>query len=130
MPRSARVPTGRASPRLRAAGSVGGSPTEAAFGRLGEVKYLYVATRCARQGIGRTLLARRAGRLAALGYGGIGLGVVVGNDPALAFYRALGARVAGRYTDPGPLWRSDNHLCVWDDALALARQGEDFRGGA
>jgi len=99
----------------------GGPPGDAAYGRLGEVKYLYVATEFARQGIGRMLLATLAGRLADFGFQGIGLGVVVGNEPALAFYRALGARVIGRYADPGPLWRSDNHLCAWDDARALAR---------
>lgn len=99
----------------------GGAPADPAYGDLGEVKYLYVATAFARQGIGRALLATLAGRLADLGYRGIGLGVVVGNDPALAFYRALGGEVVGRYSDPGPLWRSDNHLCAWVDAQVLAR---------
>lgn len=99
----------------------GGAPGNDAFGGRGEVKYLYVATAFARQGIGRMLLATLAARLADLGYRGIGLGVVVGNDPALAFYRALGGQVIGRYADPGPLWRSDNHLCAWDDARMLAR---------
>ena len=100
----------------------GGPPGNDAFGGRGEVKYLYVATAFARQGIGRMLLATLAGRLADRGYQGIALGVVVGNEPALAFYRALGSRVIGRYADPGPLWRSDNHLCAWDDPRALARQ--------
>lgn len=100
----------------------GGAPGNDAFGGRGEVKYLYVATGFARQGIGRILLARLAARLAAFGYRGVALGVVAGNDPALAFYRALGGEVIGRYTDPGPLWRSDNLLCAWDDAQALARQ--------
>lgn len=100
----------------------GGAPSDSAYGDRGEVKYLYVATAFARQGIGRMLLATLAGRLAGRGYRGIGLGVVVGNDPALAFYRALGAEVIGRYADPGPLWRSDNHLCAWDDAQVLARR--------
>lgn len=100
----------------------GGAPGDPAYGGLGEVKYLYVATAFARQGIGRRLLASLAGRLVDLGYRGVGLGVVVGNEAALAFYRALGGRVIGRYADPGPLWRSENQLCAWDDALALARQ--------
>ncbi len=99
----------------------GGPPGNDAFGGRGEVKYFYVATKFARQGIGRVLLATLAGRLADRGYQGIALGVVVGNEPALAFYRALGAQVIGRYADPGPLWRSDNHLCAWDGARALAR---------
>lgn len=100
----------------------GGSPGDVAYGGRGEVKYLYVATEFARRGIGRVLLATLAGRLADSGYQGIGLGVVVGNEPALAFYRAMGGQVVGRYADPGPLWQSDNHLCAWDDARALARQ--------
>ena len=105
----------------------GGAPGDPAYGELGEVlgevKYLYVATAFARQGIGRRLLAAMAGRLVDLGYRGIGLGVVVGNDQALAFYRALGGRVIGRYADPGPLWRSENQLCAWDDATVLTRLG-------
>ncbi len=104
----------------------GGAPGDPAYGdmgaMLGEVKYLYVATAFARRGIGRRLLGALAGRLVGHGFRGIGLGVVVGNDPALAFYRALGGHVIGRYVDPGPLWRSENLLCAWDDASVLARQ--------
>lgn len=100
----------------------GGAPGDPVYGDMGEVKYLYVATAFARRGVGRRLLGALASRLVEHGYRGIGLGVVVGNEPALAFYRALGGRVIGRYADPGPLWRSENQLCAWDDASTLARQ--------
>ena len=54
-------------------------------------------------------------------YVGEALGVVVGNKPAMAFYEALGGRVAGTYIDPGPLWRSDNLIFVWDEVSDLVR---------
>jgi hypothetical protein len=60
-----------------------------------------------------------AHRLSTAGAHGVGLGVVVGNDAALAFYQSLGGRISGTYTDPGPLWRSENHLVIWNDIPAL-----------
>ena len=47
------------------------------------------------------------------------LGVVEGNQPAIDFYTKLGGRLAGSYTDAGPLWRSRNQIMVWDDLQAL-----------
>ena len=61
-----------------------------------------------------------AAQLAAFGYSSAALGVVVGNEPAITFYRSLGGRMIGQYTDPGPIWRSDNLIFVWDD-LSLLR---------
>jgi ribosomal protein S18 acetylase RimI-like enzyme len=110
------------------------SPQEPAFGDRREVKYLYVARSQARQGIGRQLLRHLvtiALQSGAQGMGpqgmdhqgiepqGMGLGVVVGNDPAISFYQAMGACLVGRYQDPGPLWRSDNLLYAWDGLAAL-----------
>jgi len=46
--------------------------------------------------------------------------VVNGNDHAIAFYQHLGGQRIGRYTDPGPIWRSDNLVYAWDDLTALA----------
>ena len=97
----------------------GGPATEAVFAGRAEVKHLYVDDAHARRGIGRRLLAALCADLWAGGARGIGLGVVVGNDPAIAFYEAMGGRRQGRYTDPGPLWRSDNWLYVWDDPARL-----------
>jgi hypothetical protein len=56
------------------------------------------------------------------GYNGVGLGVVAGNNPAIAFYGGMGGTRAGSYTDPGPVWRSDNYLYVWDDLPVLVPQ--------
>jgi len=100
-----------------------GPPGDPAFGGRGEVKYLYVGRDFARRGLGRRLLAALAAALAGRGYAALGLGVVVGNDPAIAFYEAQGGRRAGAYTDPGPLWRSHNLLYAWDDLPALAARG-------
>jgi len=94
--------------------ALGGPATEAAFEGRAEVKYLYVDRAHARRGIGRRLLSALFAELWARGASGIGLGVVVGNDPAIAFYEAMGGRRQGRYVDPGPIWRSENLLYVWD----------------
>jgi ribosomal protein S18 acetylase RimI-like enzyme len=91
-----------------------GPPGDPAFGGRGEVKLLYVDQGHARRGIGRLLLDTMTRWLRARGYAGVGLGVVVGNDPAIAFYEALGGRLIGRYVDPGPAWRSDNLVFAWD----------------
>jgi ribosomal protein S18 acetylase RimI-like enzyme len=100
-----------------------GPAGDPAFGDRGEVKYLYVGRNFARRGVGRRLLAALAAALAGRGYAALGLGVVVGNDPAIAFYEAQGGRRVGAYTDPGPMWRSDNLLYAWDDLAALAARG-------
>jgi len=92
-----------------------GPSAAAEFGGRAEVKYLYVDGRFQRRGIGRALLTRLRQDMAAVGFAGIALAVVNGNDRAVAFYEALGGRCVGRMTDPGPLWRSDNLLYAWDD---------------
>ena len=63
--------------------------------------------------------AALAEQIASWGYRGAALGVVVGNEPAIAFYESLGGRGAGKYIDPGPLWRSDNLIFVWDEVSDL-----------
>lgn len=102
---------------------VAGPPGDPAFGARGEVKSLYVDGRVARCGIGRRLLTGLAGALQARAYAGVALGVVVGNEPAIAFYEAMGGRRIGAYTDRGPLWRSSNLVYAWDDLNALAARG-------
>ena len=62
-------------------------------------------------------------QLADWGYGGCALAVVVGNAPAMLFYERLGGRRAGGFTDPGPLWPSDNIVFVWDELSALIGDG-------
>ena len=43
--------------------------------------------------------------------------------PAMRFYERLGGRRAGGFTDPGPLWPSDNIVFVWDELSALIGDG-------
>ena len=97
-----------------------GSPSHEIFRERAEVRFLYVDGAFKRMGIGRKLLIGLARDMMQLGYDGMALGVVVGNDPAIAFYEAQGGRRAGTYTDPGPVWRSENFIYVWDDLPGLA----------
>jgi ribosomal protein S18 acetylase RimI-like enzyme len=97
-----------------------GPPSHEAFQSRAEVKFLYVGSAFKRQGIGRILLAALARDLKSFGHGGMALGVVVGNDSAIAFYESMGGRRVGTYNDPGPVWRSENFVYVWDDLDAVA----------
>jgi len=85
----------------------------------GEILYLYVDPAFGGRGIGRALMRALAGALQRQGFRSAALGVVVGNDAAVAFYQKLGGRIAGQYTDPGPIWRSRNQIIVWDDLQVL-----------
>lgn len=103
--------------------ALAGPAGEPVFDGRAEVKFLYIGHAFARQGLGRRLLAALAAAVRDRGGSGIGLGVVAGNDRAIAFYEAMGGRRIGAYTDPGPLWRSDNLAYAWDDLAALAAKG-------
>ncbi|MFC4171132.1 GNAT family N-acetyltransferase [Microvirga sp. GCM10011540] len=96
-----------------------GAASHAIFQNRAEVKFLYVGTDYKRMGIGRILLVKLARDMVDFGYSGMALGVVIGNDPAIGFYEAMGGRRVGHYTDPGPIWRSENFVYVWDDLRAL-----------
>jgi ribosomal protein S18 acetylase RimI-like enzyme len=96
-----------------------GRGDEGIFGASGEIKYLYVARTHQGRGIGRKLMAAMAEALRRRGYRSIALAVVRGNTSAIGFYESLGGAHAGDFTDPGPLWRSDNLLYRWDDLPAL-----------
>ncbi|MFS7222489.1 N-acetyltransferase family protein [Rahnella inusitata] len=89
------------------------------FGEMAEIKFLYVSGDFKRQGIGKRLINEASRHLAEAGYRSAGLGVVEGNEPAVRFYRALGGKEAGRYTDAGPLWRSRNIIYAWPDITLL-----------
>lgn len=95
------------------------APSQPGFGARGEVGSLYLDPDFQRLGLGRRLMSALAGQVGAWGYDGAALGVVVGNVPAIGFYEALGGRAAGRYLDPGPLWRSENLIFVWDELSDL-----------
>lgn len=99
-----------------------GDAADPAFGAAGEVKHLYVDGARRREGLGRRLLQAAFDRLGDLGHARAGLAVVEENRAAAAFYRALGGREAGRFTDAGPLWRSRNIVFDWpiDGAAGLA----------
>lgn len=90
------------------------------FGEMAEIKFLYVSGAFKRQGIGRRLIAEAVAHLVAEGFQSVGLGVVEGNEPAIRFYRALGGKAIGRYTDAGPLWRSPNIIYAWPDIALLS----------
>jgi ribosomal protein S18 acetylase RimI-like enzyme len=95
------------------------APTEAVFEGRGEIRWLHIAGGAQRTGLGRRLMSALARQLAEWGYEGCALGVVVGNAPAMAFYDALGGRRIGGFVDPGPLWRSENVVFVWDELTDL-----------
>ena len=95
------------------------APSQPLFGDRGEIRHLYLEPDLRGQGLGRRFMGALAGQLDAWGYDSAALGVVAGNASAIGFYRALGAREAGRYEDPGPVWRSSNLVLVWDDLGAL-----------
>lgn len=99
------------------------APTEEAFGGRGEVRWLHVDPAAQGGGIGRRLMSALTQQLADWGYGGCALAVVVGNAPAMRFYEQLGGRRAGGFTDPGPLWRSENIVFVWDELSPLIGEG-------
>ncbi|WP_262273277.1 GNAT family N-acetyltransferase [Microvirga yunnanensis] len=99
-----------------------GSASHEIFQSRAEIKFLYVGTAFKRRGVGRELLLHLGRHMMKAGYSGVGLGVVVGNNPAIAFYEGMGGTRAGNYTDPGPVWRSENHLYVWDDLPVLVAQ--------
>lgn len=96
-----------------------GAPTVPALGASGEILYLYVDPAHGRGGIGTALMHRLASTLRTQGYASAALGVVEGNDAAIAFYTKLGGRPGGWYVDSGPVWRSRNRIIVWDDVNTL-----------
>ncbi|MEM7596245.1 MAG: GNAT family N-acetyltransferase [Pseudomonadota bacterium] len=86
-----------------------------AFGAMMEIKHLYVAQDAQGQGIGARLLQ------AAFDYcrpHAVALAVVRQNDSARRFYARMGGVETAGFVDPGPLWRSDNVVVVFD-TLAL-----------
>jgi ribosomal protein S18 acetylase RimI-like enzyme len=96
-----------------------------AFGGRVEIKYLHVDDAYQARGIGRRLMTALARAALDQGAGGVALGVVDGNDRAIAFYQHLGGRRIGWYKDTGPVWRSDNLVYAWDDLEALT--GRELR---
>lgn len=90
-----------------------GAAGHSAFGG-GEVKHLYVDADHAGRGVGRRLLRAALNEMATAGIRRAVLAVVAGNTAAIGFYEKMEGRREGRFTDPGPLWRSENLIYVWD----------------
>lgn len=93
--------------------SVGPSQHEVFAGRL-EIKHLYVAQKAQGRGLGRCLLQKALSFADDPAVPGIALAVVRQNSPARQFYQRLGGTEIGQFTDPGPLWRSENIVLAWD----------------
>lgn len=83
------------------------------MGERGEVKHLYIAARARRSGLGTRLLSHGIEQLRAGGYPGAALVVVRQNAGARAFYTRMGGVETARFSDPGPLWRSENVMMTW-----------------
>ena len=108
------VLVGEQSGTIVAIGS-GGSATAPELEPHGEINTLYVDAAMAGRGIGRRMMAALAVDLRARGFNSAALGVVAANAAAIAFYERLSGVRAGRYSDPGPHWRSENLIYVWCD---------------
>lgn len=92
-----------------------GRPQHAAFEGRAEIKHLYVAGSLQGRGLGQRLLRTALDACKAARWPGVALAVVQQNAPARGFYRKIGGVEVGAFTDPGPLWRSENILVAWDD---------------
>ncbi|AUH32886.1 GNAT family N-acetyltransferase [Paracoccus tegillarcae] len=79
----------------------------------GEIHHLHVAPTKGRSGIGRAVLTQALDELLEAGYDQASLAVVAENGTARRFHQAPGGAEAGRFTDPGPLSRSDNVIIRW-----------------
>lgn len=82
---------------------------------LGQVSYLYIDPAHRGHGLGRRMLDTALTHLRGSGFPGAALAVVRQNHPARRFYRRLGGIETLRFTDPGPVWPSDDVLVVWRD---------------
>ncbi|MCZ8316767.1 GNAT family N-acetyltransferase [Phreatobacter sp.] len=87
---------------------------------IGWIKAVYLLKRFQGRGLGLAMMATLADDLAAKGVREVRLDVAVGNDPAEAFYRRLGAGFLSAQVDPGPIWKSPTRTYGWTDAAVLA----------
>nr|WP_321523807.1 GNAT family N-acetyltransferase [uncultured Cohaesibacter sp.] len=91
-----------------------GPASHEVFEDAGEIKHLYVDFEVRRTGLGRKLAALAFAELAKAGFDRAALAVVRDNHAAIRFYEAMGGRKIGAYTDPGPMWRSENLVYGWE----------------
>ena len=97
------------------------APSSDIFGTCGEVSSLYIDPVRHGQGLGRRMLSQGMIFLRDAGFSGAALAVVRQNHPARAFYRHLGGIETTHFTDPGPVWPSQNILVTWPDGLLPPR---------
>lgn len=93
--------------------SIGSSDLSIFQGRA-ELKHLYVVNGAQGQGLGEKLFKAAITYSKAAGDSGLGLAVVQQNKRARSFYKKMGGVEVSNFVDPGPLWRSENILVVWD----------------
>lgn len=91
-----------------------GSSSNSVFEGRAELKHLYVANGAQNRGLGEQLLQHAINECKAAGDFGMALAVVRQNERARGFYKKMGGVETCDFTDPGPLWRSENILVVWD----------------
>lgn len=84
-----------------------------------QVMTLYVLAEAQGQGLGRALLKSIARAVSERGLSGLALGVLPENRSAIGFYQRLGGTPIGTIIDPGPVWRSEETVFVWDDLSVL-----------
>lgn len=90
-----------------------GSARDAVFSPNAEIKHLYVDGSWRGRGIGQELMTIAFQKLKEQGFPGVGLAVVQDNQQARAFYKKFGGIETGCFTDPGPIWKSQNVLVTW-----------------
>jgi GNAT superfamily N-acetyltransferase len=78
-----------------------------------EIRHLYVLPAARGTGLGAALLRAGLDRGRSLGLSEVVLSVVRENRDARRFYAAMGGTETGGFTDPGPLWRSENIVVSW-----------------
>ena len=100
------------SPARFAAAGPGRDP---AFPWQAEIYAVYVLQRHHRQGLGRALLRKLGGELAARGKRQAGTWVLSANAPACAFYAAIGGRAVHQRIDQSEGWACDETAYLWDD---------------
>ena len=78
---------------------------------LMEITHLYVCDSQRGKGLGRRMLHTALDHLKP--HRGVCLAVVAENENARRFYARLGGTEAARFSDKGPLWKSDNIRIDW-----------------
>ena len=72
-----------------------------------------------RRGIGRLLLTRAAAELVSLGFSRLHIGVLTANQPARAFYEAMGGREVGQRTFDEDGFPLPETVYAWPDLAGL-----------